>query len=102
MLNAPLVFHVGVNEFKFVGLLPFEYRVEQLKLGHMYNSINGNATYYLRANIDMVRNQNEYSTRASDLSCVIPRVNGSGRTSFLHTSLCLWNNLPLQPKNVAL
>ena len=30
MLNAPCRFHVGANEFKHVGLLPIEYRVEQL------------------------------------------------------------------------
>ena len=29
MLNAPWRFHVGANEFKHVGLLPIEYRVEQ-------------------------------------------------------------------------
>ena len=44
MLNAPWRFHVGANEFKHVGLLPIEYRVEQLMLGHMFNIINGNAT----------------------------------------------------------
>ena len=32
MLNAPPKFHVGVNEFKYVGLLPVEYRVEQFKV----------------------------------------------------------------------
>ena len=48
MLNAPPRFHVGVNEFKSVGLLLVEYRVEQLKLGHMYNIINSNAPDYLR------------------------------------------------------
>ena len=42
MLNAPWRFHVGANEFKHVGLLPIEYRVEQLMLGHMFNIINGN------------------------------------------------------------
>ena len=67
MLNAPPKFHVGVNEFKFVGLLPVEYRVEKLKFGHMYNIINGNAPDYLKTNIDMVRNQHLHSTRASDL-----------------------------------
>ena len=34
---------MGANEFKHVGLLPIEYRVEQLMLGHMFNIINGNA-----------------------------------------------------------
>ena len=37
MLNAPWRFHVGANEFKQVGLLPTEYWVEQLMLGHMFN-----------------------------------------------------------------
>ena len=32
MLNAPPKFHVGVNEFKYAGLLPVEYRVEQFKV----------------------------------------------------------------------
>ena len=49
------MFHVGVNEFKFVGLLHDEYRVEQL-LGHMCSIISGNAPDYLRAKIDMVCN----------------------------------------------
>ena len=37
MLNAPWRFHVGANEFKHVGLLPIEYRVELSK-----NHINSN------------------------------------------------------------
>ena len=37
---------MGANEFKHVGLLPIEYRVEQLMLGHMFNIINGNAPTY--------------------------------------------------------
>ena len=32
-LNAPLSFHVGANEFKTVGLLLVDNRVEQLRLG---------------------------------------------------------------------
>ena len=72
MLNAPWMFHVGANEFKHVGLLPIEYRVEQLglMLGHMFNIINGNAPTYLIPGM----NQHRYSTRARELSCVIPRV----------------------------
>ena len=35
-----------------VGLLPVKYRVEQLKLGHMYNVINRDAPDYLRTNIE--------------------------------------------------
>ena len=96
MLNAPWRFHVGANEFKHVGLLPIEYRVEQLMLGHMFNSINGNAPAYLISGINM--NQHRYSTRARELSCVIPRVKCSGLTSFLYQGVCHWNNLPLEIK----
>jgi len=46
MLNAPPITHVGYKEFKFVCLLPVEYRVDQLKLGRMYNVINGSAPDY--------------------------------------------------------
>ena len=36
-----------------VGLLPVKYRVEQLKMGHMYNVINRDAPFhYLRTNIE--------------------------------------------------
>ena len=96
MLNAPWRFHVGANEFKHVGLLPIEYRVEQLMLGHMFNIINGNAPTYLISGINM--NQHRYSTRARELSCVIPRVKSSGLTSFMYQGICHWNNLPLEIK----
>ena len=55
---------------KTVGLLPVEYRVEQLKLGHVFNIINITAPAYLRTNVEMV--QHRYHTRASKLACVIP------------------------------
>ena len=87
---------MGANEFKHVGLLPIEYRVEQLMLGHMFNIINGNAPTYLISGINM--NQHRYSTRARELSCVTPRVKSSGLTSFMYQGVCHWNNLPLEIK----
>ena len=87
---------MGANEFKHVGLLPIEYRVEQLMLGHMFNIINGNAPTYLISGINM--NQHRYSTRARELSCVIPRVKSSGLTSFMYQGVCHWNILPLEIK----
>ena len=51
-------------------------------LGHMFNIINGNAPTYLISGINM--NQHRYSTRARELSCVIPRVKSSGLTSFMY------------------
>ena len=52
---------MGANEFKHVGLLPIEYRVEQLMLGHMFNIINGNAPTYLISGINM--NQHRYKKK---------------------------------------
>ena len=46
LLNAPLRFHVRTNEFKTGGLLPADYRVEQLKLGHMLNILDVHVKYY--------------------------------------------------------
>ena len=66
MLNAPARFHVGANEFKTVNLLPLDYRVEQLKLGHVFNIINVQAPEYLRINVEMVHHR--YPTRASNLA----------------------------------
>ena len=64
----------------------------------MFNIINGNAPTYLISGIIM--NQHRYSTRARELSCVIPRVKSSGLTSFMYqgVGLCHWNNLPLEIK----
>lgn len=37
---------MGRDEFKRLGLLPVYLRVEQLKLNHMYNDVNGYAPVY--------------------------------------------------------
>ena len=68
----------------------------KLMLGHMFNIINGNAPTYLISGIIM--NQHRYSTRARELSCVIPRVKSSGLTSFMYQGVCYWNKLPLEIK----
>ena len=52
LLNAPPRFHVGANEFKAVGLLPVDCRIEQLKVGHMFNIINVQAPEYLRTHVE--------------------------------------------------
>jgi len=76
VLNAPPKFHVGTNEFKTVGLLPVECRVNQLKQGQIFNIINLKVPAYFRTNVEMVHHR--YPTRASNLTCVISRVKGSG------------------------
>ncbi len=98
MLHVPPRTHIGVNEFKRVNLLPVHYRVEQLKLGHMYNILNGNAPVYMSCNINMVQNTHSHGTRVSFSSCMVPRVEIFGSKSFYYTSICHWNDLPLSIK----
>ena len=95
MLNGPTKTHIGYEQFKQVDLLPVENRVEQLKLGHMYSIINNSAPDYIQTDVKMVRNHHRHGTRASDMSCVVPRVKGYGKASLLYTGICLWDNLPL-------
>ena len=51
MLNVPPRYHIGFDEFNAVGVLPVRYRVDQLKLGHMFNIISDSAPNYLKDNI---------------------------------------------------
>lgn len=47
----------------------------------------------------MVHNHLRYRTRANDLSCVAPRVNGFGKSFCIpHSGICLWNDLPISVK----
>ena len=98
MLNAPPRTHIGYDQFSMVGILPVEYRVYQLKYGHMYNIMYGNAPEYMKCNINLVQNHHRYRTRASDLSCVVPRIGSFGKSSFMYTGIVLWNDLPLSVK----
>lgn len=88
LLNAPPRTHIGRDAFKRVGLLPVQVRVEQLKLNHMYNVINGSAPKYLHSSIKMVHTQHYHNTRASVRSCKVPRVNNAAGSSFFIQVSC--------------
>ena len=77
-LNVPPRFHVGANEF----------------------NINLMAPAYLRTNVEMVHHR--YPTRASNLACVIPKVKGSGQTSFFIPAYATGTNCLLKLSNVKL
>ena len=47
VLNLSPFTHIGLDEFKIVKMLPVEYRVQQLKLNHMYDIVNGVAPDYM-------------------------------------------------------
>ena len=67
MLNTSPMKHIGAYEFILVGILPVDYRVEQLKLGHMFNIMNDSAPSYLMDSVHLVQSQHSYSTRISEL-----------------------------------
>lgn len=99
MLNVPPRTHIGPAEMKEVGLLPVEGRVKQLKLNHMFDIIHKRAPEYMNCQIDMAGSQHNRNTRASIMSCSVPRVKGKiARSSFFYTGISLWNNLPLHIK----
>lgn len=99
LLNATPRTHVARQEFEKVGMLPVTLRVDQLKLNHMYQIVSNSAPDYLTTDINMVRDQHSHSTRASVMSCQIPKVfSVVGRSTFCFTGVKLWNCLPLQIK----
>ena len=63
--TAPPRFHVGANECNTVGLLATYYRLEQLKLAHMFNIINVQVPEHLRTNAEMVQDEISNIQRAS-------------------------------------
>ena len=49
ILGLPYRSHIGPTEFSGASMLPVPLRVDQLKLNHMYNIINGIAPSYLKS-----------------------------------------------------
>ena len=70
--------------------LPVKLRVEQLKLHHMYNIINGVAPKYVGSQILMLHTEHAHGTRASVPSCKVPCVNSEARNAFfLHRNFTM-------------
>ena len=90
ILNLSPRSHIGAAEFQMVNMIPVEYRVQQLKLNHMFNVVNNRAPNLF--SIAMVHNFQERVTRRSEHNVVIPRVKNV--SSFRFTASKLWNNLP--------
>jgi hypothetical protein len=93
ILGVPPRTHLGMAEFSQVCMLPVEYRVDQLKLNHMFNIVHGSAPDYLKQSIKISRNA-RYETRSGRLACFIPSVKSFGQRSFFFTASKLWNSLP--------
>ena len=86
--------HIGWEHFQMTGWLPIEYRVHQLKLGHMFKIFNKEAPSYQLENFRLVKEHHAYITRSSVHNFILPGVNSAGRNSFYYTGAKLWNSLP--------
>ena len=98
ILNLSLITHIGLDEFKIVQMLPVEYRVQQLKLNHMYDIVNGIAPDYMSTLLEIPPIDQHIIARNSTLSFAIPQVSTSGLTSIFYTGASLWNSLPSESK----
>ena len=90
-------FHIGGEQFVKVNMLPVRFRVDQLKLNHMYKIHTGTAPEYLRNSFSV--NLSTHNTRNNAVSYVTPHVNSYGKNSFVYTASKAWNDLPTSVKN---
>ena len=81
ILGLPSRSHIGVTEFSSACILPVPLRVDQLKLNHMYNIVNGISPHYLRSEVSMAGNHG-HNTRSGNRACFVPRVNSFAIKSF--------------------
>ena len=100
ILALPARAHVGYEEFSKARMFPVHKRVDQLKMNHMFNIIQGLSPAYLRE--DLLLNDNSNHRTRSVLSCQIPRVNSSGLKCFFFTAIKFWNSLPFCVRNIDL
>ena len=99
ILDVPPRTHVGAPEFCSVHLLPVPLRVEQLKLNHMFNIMNGTSPEYLKCEISVMGNDG-HNTRSGHRACVVPSVKSFGLRTFFYTAIKLWNSLPLRTQTI--
>ena len=93
ILGLPSRSHIGPTEFSEASMLPVPLRVDQLKLNHMYNIINGIAPSYLKSE-NSIAGHTSHVTRSGNRACFVPRVNSFAIKSFFYTGIKQWNALP--------
>ena len=102
ILALPARAHVGYEEFSKARMFPVHKRVDQLKMNHMFNIIQGISPAYLREDILLSDNSNHQTRSVTSPSCQIPRVNSSGLKSFFFTAIKCWNSLTSCVRNIDL
>ena len=85
--------HIGPTECSGASMLPVPLRVDQLKLNHMYNIINGIAPSYLKSEIS-IADHTGHVTQSGNSASFVPRVNSFAIKSFFYTGIKQWNALP--------
>ena len=86
-----------VEHFKKANIMPFQYRVNCLKLNHMYKIYNNISPSYLFENFG--QQEHNHNTRGSFKSYQIPQCKSQGKNGFKYTAIVLWNNLNQEIKN---
>lgn len=94
VLDLPPRAHIGSQEFRRVGWLPVEKRVDQIGLVHIFKMLHGQSPSYLSSDLTPVSSIHAYNTRFSQHSLVVPRTNGVGQKSFKYNGIKRWNSLP--------
>ena len=74
ILGLPSRSHIGPTEFSGASMLPVPLRVDQLKLNHLYNIINGIAPSYLKSEIS-IAGHTSHVTQSGNRACFVLRVN---------------------------
>ena len=106
ILGLPSRSHIGLTEFFGASMLPVPLRVDQLKLNHMRNIINGIAPSYLKNEI-LIASLTGHGTRSGNRTCFVHRVNSFAIKSFFIQALnsgmlfpLLWMKLILMDEEI--
>ena len=93
--------HIGSNEFKFLGWLPFSRRVDQIVLNHVFKIKSWKSADYIIEHVVPVTSVHSYRIRFRENGCsFIPKVKGFGKKSFAYNGCILWNYLPNTIKEI--
>ena len=89
--------HLYVSDFKEVGFLDVENRVDFFTLSLMYSIYHGTAPSYFS---DFDAPSHSHRTRNSNMAYLIPNVHSQGKCSFQYNGILLWNKLPQKIKSI--
>ena len=87
--------HIGYNEFNILNWLPVNYRVDQLKLNHVFKVLHDTGPVYLKEGFVLNSELHNHYTRGSELTFFKPQVSTQGLKTFTFTAILAWNSLPL-------